>query len=98
MPRKAVRESDLRSLDRQSMYSIFSPLDANERLPRELVHEGRRYRKVGRRELVAFMWFPVVFLLLTIFGWFNAGGLVAAIVSSLVLGALFFFAFWHDRK
>lgn len=35
---------DLRSLERPSMYSIFHPLDPNERLPRELIVEGRRYR------------------------------------------------------
>lgn len=35
---------DLRSLERRTMYSIFHPLDPNERLPRELILEGRRFR------------------------------------------------------
>jgi len=35
---------DLRSLERRSMYSIFHPLDPDERLPRELLVEGKRYR------------------------------------------------------
>src|SRR5260370_424257 len=42
---------DLRSLERRSMYSIFHPLDMNERLPRELILEGRRHRWLGIRQL-----------------------------------------------
>jgi hypothetical protein len=97
MPRQALRESDLRSLERQSLYAIFSPLDPNERLPRELIEEGRRHRKVGRRELAGLVWLPVVFLLLTIFGWSGANVLVALLASSVVLGVLFLFAFSGGR-
>jgi hypothetical protein len=79
------------------MYSIFSPLDPDERLPREMVEEGRRYKKVGRRELAGFMWFPVVFLLLTIFGWTGTNALVALVASIVALGALFLFAFSGRR-
>jgi len=32
----SLEERDLRSLERRSMYSIFAPLDENERLSREL--------------------------------------------------------------
>ena len=32
------------------MYAIFAPLDPNERLPRELVLEGRRHTTLGRLE------------------------------------------------
>jgi hypothetical protein len=56
--RTQVRESDMRSLDRRRMYEIFAPLDADERLPRELLMEGRRFRRVGRRELAGFLWLP----------------------------------------
>ena len=35
MPRQPLRESDLRSLERRRMYTIFRPLDADEPLPRE---------------------------------------------------------------
>ena len=42
MVRHVTQERDLRSLDRRSMYSIFAPLDADERLPRELILEGKR--------------------------------------------------------
>jgi hypothetical protein len=66
MARHVTEERDLRSLDRRSMYSIFAPLDANERLPRELIMEGKRHSTVGRRELAAALWLPAVFLILTI--------------------------------
>ena len=46
-----TQERDLRSLNRRSMYSIFAPLDADERLPRELLMEARRAKQLGRREL-----------------------------------------------
>jgi hypothetical protein len=48
------------------MYSIFAPLDANERLPRELIMEAHRHRTLGRRELAAALWLPAVFLILAI--------------------------------
>jgi hypothetical protein len=66
MARYVTEERDLRSLDRRSMYSIFAPLDANERLPRELIMEGKRHRTVGGRELAVALWLPAVFLILTI--------------------------------
>jgi hypothetical protein len=97
MPRQPTRESDLRSLDRKSMYSIFSPLDPDERLPREMVEKGRRHREVGRRELAGFMWLPAVFVLLAIFGWTGANALIALAASIVVLGALFIFGFSGRR-
>lgn len=50
---RRVELRDMRSLERPSMYSIFHPLDPNERLPRELILEGRRYRSFDRRSLLA---------------------------------------------
>jgi hypothetical protein len=66
MARHVTDERDLRSLDRRSMYSIFAPLDANERLPRELILEGKRHRTIGRREVAGALWLPAVFLILSI--------------------------------
>jgi hypothetical protein len=51
------------------MYSIFAPLDANERLPRELILEGRRYSTLGRSELAGALWLPALFLILALVGW-----------------------------
>jgi hypothetical protein len=61
MARHITRERDLRSLDRRSMYSIFAPNDANERVPRELILEGRRYSTLGRSELAGALWLPALF-------------------------------------
>ena len=57
---------ELRSLDRRSMYSIFAPLDAEERLPRELILEGKRHRIMGRRELAGALWLPTLFLIVAV--------------------------------
>src|SRR3989440_575555 len=43
---RRLEERDLRSLERRSMYAIFHPLDVEERLPRELIHEGGRQRSL----------------------------------------------------
>ncbi len=79
-----MRESDVRSLNHKSTYSIFAPLDPNERLPRELLDEGpppRRmsllastYDEPGLKELAAVIWLPAVVLILVAarLGWLNA--------------------------
>jgi hypothetical protein len=61
-----IHERDLRSLDRRSMYSIFAPLDPEERLPRELILEAKRHRIIGRRELAGALWLPTLFLIVMI--------------------------------
>ena len=70
-------ESDLRILDRRSMYPIFAPLDPDDRLPRELLDERPTPRglwmqprrdRLGRKELAAALWLAAVFLLLTAAG------------------------------
>jgi len=71
----ALRE--LRSLERQSMYSIFAPLDPDERLPRELLMEGRRYRQIGRRELAGALWLPALLLLVVILSALHVNPLLA---------------------
>jgi len=46
------------------MYSIFHPLDPDERLPRELILEGKRHRMIGLRfmELLGFIYLPALVL------------------------------------
>ena len=71
---------DLRSLERRSMYSIFHPLDPNERLPRELILEGRRYRFLEKRAMltwVGILNLPALILTIVVLGSFNFGALVA---------------------
>lgn len=74
-------ESDLRSLDRRRMYSIFAPLDSDDRLPRELLEERPSPRwsvvwpglmmgspqngRLDRKDLAAALWVSAWLLLLT---------------------------------
>jgi hypothetical protein len=90
--RNQVRESDLRSLDRRRMYEIFAPLDADERLPRELLLEGRRFRSLGRREAAGVLWLPSMLLSLTAVTWMGGSGPAAIGLTIAVLVGLVVFA------
>jgi hypothetical protein len=71
-----LEERDLRSLERPSMYSIFSPIDDDERLSRELQMEdkanpthagelavwGFLRRSPRRREVSCEPWVPAMFM------------------------------------
>ena len=88
MGRPRLELRDLRSLDRRSMYSIFHPLDPNERLPRELIFEGRRYRFLEKRTLltwVGVLYLPAVMLTVVVLGSFNLGALFGFGIAGLVL-------------
>jgi hypothetical protein len=80
------------------MYSIFAPLDPDERLPRELILEARRYRTVGRRELAGVLWLPALWLVLLFTGWVNANTLVALGVVALIYAAFWIFALSGRRR
>jgi len=82
----------MRSLDRQRMYEIFAPLDAGERLPRELLLEGRRFRSLGRREAAGVLWLPSLLLTLTAVRWLGGSGSAAVGAAAGVLVALGVFA------
>jgi hypothetical protein len=98
MARHVTQERDLRSLERRSMYAIFAPLDPDERLPRELIMEGKRHRMLGRRELAGALWLPGLFLILFLAGWgkFDAATAVAVIASAFV--GLWAFVLFGDRR
>src|SRR5437660_12434484 len=84
-----MRESDLRSLDRQRMYTIFSPLDANEQLPRELLMDARRHRVLGRRELASVLWLPALVVAVFLPGVVNVRSVAfLAVARALLLGFL----------
>jgi hypothetical protein len=91
------RESDLRSLERRSMYSIFAPLDPDERLPRELLLEGRHGRPVGRRELAGILWLPALCLVLFLSAWAKLDALAALAMISAAFGGLLALAMSGDR-
>jgi hypothetical protein len=90
--RAEVREADMRSLNRRRMYEIFAPLDADERLPRELLLDGRRFKSLGRREAAGVLWLPSLLLSLTAVTWMGGSGLAAIVVAAAVLVGLGFFA------
>ena len=96
--RKQVREADMRSLDRGSMYRIFAPLDADEPLPRELLLAGRRHRSVGRSELAGALWLPALAIVLLLSAWTKVNGLLAVGIIVLLFVTFWMFARSGERK
>ena len=82
----------MRSLDRRRMYEIFAPLDADERLPRELLLEDRRFRSTGRREAAGVLWLPSLLLTLRAVKWMGGSGSAAVGAAAGVLVAAGVFA------
>ena len=82
------------------MYSIFHPLDPNERLPRELILEGRRFRHLERGTLltiVGVLYLPVLMLSVVVLGSLQVGALVAFGIAGLILGAAYLYALKAPR-
>jgi hypothetical protein len=98
MTRQPVRESDLRSLERARMYTIFAPLDANEPLPRELVMAARRHRTLGRWELAGALWLPALFVNLLLAAWVKVPPAVALAAIGLTFAGLLGYAVAGDRR
>ena len=88
----------MRSLDRRRMREIFAPLDADERLPRELLLEGRRFGSVGRRELAGFLWLPALLVALGAVSRLGGGAPAAVGAAAAVLAALGLLAKSDRRK
>lgn len=85
---------DLRSLERRSLHSIFHRLDAKERLPRELIAEGKRHRATGVRyiEVIGALYLPLLILVVVVLGSIGVNMLVAFGVSGLLLIGFFIYA------
>lgn len=83
-----IPDREMRSLERRRMYEIFAPLDADERLPRELLLEGRRFRSVGRRELAGFLWLPALLAALEAVSRLGGGAPIAVGAAVAVLASL----------
>lgn len=93
MPRR-LELRDLRSLERRSMYSIFHPLDPNERLPRELLVEGRRYRWLDMGALltlVGVLYLPGLLLMVVVLGSFKVNVVLAFAIAGLALLGVYVF-------
>jgi hypothetical protein len=91
--RRRLELRDLRSLERRSMYSIFHPLDASERLPRELILEGRRHRLFEFRplELAGALYLPALILAVVLVSSMGFNVLLAFGLGGLLLAAVFVF-------
>ena len=79
------------------MYSIFHPLDPNERLPRELIVEGRRYRFLDAGALltvVGVLYLPALMLAVVVLGSLQVGMLVAFGIAGLALLGVYLYAIW----
>jgi|ERR1700682_1168866 len=94
MGQRTLQERDLRSLDRRSMYSIFHPLDAGERLPRELVLEGERHRLIDirRLELAGALYLPALMLAVLVMAWAGLSAVVAFGVAGLLFAGFLVYA------
>ena len=93
---------DLRSLERRSMYSIFHPLDPNERLPRELLLEGMRwYERLDwhrMRTVVGVLYLPALLLLILALGSLDVSmPLAFAIAGAALVGVLAFLLLGRTR-
>jgi hypothetical protein len=94
MGRPRLELRNLRSLERRSMYSIFHPLDPNERLPREMIFEARRYRFLEKRSLltwVGVLYLPALMLTVVVLGSLNLGALIAFGAAGLALVGVYVF-------
>ena len=76
------------------MYSIFPPLDVNERLLRELMLEGRRKPWIdsNRFQLAAVLYLPVLMLAFVVMGSVGVDAMVALGVCGLLLVGFFIYA------
>jgi hypothetical protein len=90
-------DRDLRSLERRSMYSIFAPLDANERLPRELLMEAKRHKTLGRREVAGALWLPALFLVVALIAWAGVNALQAFSLIALLYAGFWAFVLFGER-
>ena len=82
------------------MYSIFARLDPNERLPRELILEGRRQRKVGMRriELAGVLYLPALLLAVVLMGSVGLSPMAAfAVAGVMFVGFLIYAAYGKYR-
>jgi hypothetical protein len=80
------------------MYSIFAPLDPGERLPRELLIEGKRYRQLGRREVAGALWLPSLLIVLSLAAWQNLSSVQVLGAVVLLFAGFGLFALSDNRQ
>jgi hypothetical protein len=94
MKREPLEERNLRSLQRRSMYSIFGALDPDERLPGELLKEGKRHRyfSVKWLEVSAYLYLPALILALIVMFSMNINPVIAFGVAGALLAGFLVYA------
>jgi len=80
------------------MYTIFKPLDAEERLPREQMMAAKRFRSVGRWELAGAVWLPSLVVIMVLGQWLNAPAPMALAAMGLTVLGLLAVALVGDRR
>ncbi len=94
---RQTREADLRSLDRARLYTIFTPLDADEALTREQVLAAKRFRSLGRWELAGALWLPLLVLIMLLDEWGDVPAPIGLTAIVLTFFGLLAFALRGDR-
>jgi len=76
------------------MYSIFHPLDADERLPRELILEGKRWHRVDIRglELLGALYLPALMLAVIVMASLGISAMIAFGVAGLMFVGFLIYA------
>jgi hypothetical protein len=76
------------------MYSIFHPLDTDERLPRELILEGKRHRLVEIRylEVLGLLYLPALLLTIILIGTAQINEVYAFAVAGVLAAGFFVYA------
>ena len=92
-----LHESDLRSLERARLHTIFKPLDAEESLPREQLLAAKRFRTLGRWEIAGAIWLPLLVVNLVLDQWADIPAPVGLSVIALTFLGLVAFGLKGDR-
>lgn len=90
--RRRVELRDLRSLERPGLRRLFEPLDTGERLPRELLLEGRRHLWLERHKLIALFglaYLPALLIVVVVLATLGVSEPLAFGVGGVLLLAIF---------
>ncbi len=93
--RRRIELRDMRSLERPRLFRIFPPLDPAERLPRELLLDGRRHRWLERRRLLGLVgagYLPGLILVVLGLASLGVNPIAAFTVAGVLLVGVFVFA------
>lgn len=83
---------DLRSLERPGLRRLFQPLDSAERLPRELLLEGRRHLWIERRKLLALFgvaYLPALLAVVVVLASLGVAQALAFAIGGMLLLAIY---------